>query len=62
MPLQTLFEKNGFFPGKKCPPSIAGNFLLAGESCSQFWSGTEGVDRRRYSVPIRIHLRLKQKY
>lgn len=43
MPLQTLFEKNGFFPGKKCPPSIAGNLLLAGESCSQFWNETEGV-------------------
>jgi hypothetical protein len=24
--------------------------------------GTEVVDRRRYSVPIRVHLRLKQKY
>lgn len=43
MPLQTRFEKNGFFPGKKCPPSIAGNLLLAGESCSQFWNGMEGV-------------------
>ena len=51
MPLQTPFKKNGIFLGKKCPPSSARNFLLAGEPCSRFWNGAEvvkeGVDRSR---------------
>jgi hypothetical protein len=42
-------QKEWYLPGKKCPPSSARNFLLAGEPYSRFWNGAEvvkeGADR-----------------
>ena len=67
MPLQTRFEKNGFFPGKNARRVLLGicywrESLVASFGTERNGGGERGVDRRRYSVPIRVHLRLKQKY